>query len=216
MSPVITFRISDKIHTHALFFVEQAKSRVASSWRDSIKPDQRHRERTDLQRLNAKVEYLRNPRNIPPSSYPILTKTDKNKSKKISTEEQSKTRYCFFDIFSLCYLFISMHDLVILSHMQSYILPSFLLVLYAFMIIFPKQLNYSLFITFFIPAPLPSDTHCYSYLIQSSLIQPFFFPIVLNMFMSILSLVVCLYSFFSRAHISGLHNIHLAKICSLV
>ncbi|XP_028403887.1 deleted in lung and esophageal cancer protein 1-like isoform X2 [Dendronephthya gigantea] len=57
-----------------------AKSRVTSSWRDSIKPDQRHQERTDLQKLNAKVEYLRNPRNIPPNSYPTLIKTEPKKS----------------------------------------------------------------------------------------------------------------------------------------
>ncbi|CAB4001497.1 Hypothetical predicted protein, partial [Paramuricea clavata] len=70
---------------------KSARSRVTSSWRDSIKPGQRHRERTDLQRLNAKVEYLRNPRNIPPNSYPTLIKTDKNKSKKIPTKEQPST-----------------------------------------------------------------------------------------------------------------------------
>ncbi|XP_046844531.1 deleted in lung and esophageal cancer protein 1-like [Xenia sp. Carnegie-2017] len=74
----------------------QTKSRLASSWRESIKPDERYRERNDLKRLNAKVDYLQNPRNIPPDVYPILTKKSKSKSKKLSLKYQS-------DVSETCY-----------------------------------------------------------------------------------------------------------------
>lgn len=64
-----------------------AKSRHSKSavWRESMKPDKRQVEREDLQRLQSKAEYKRNPRFVPPLKGG-LTKVAKKKKPDIDKE----------------------------------------------------------------------------------------------------------------------------------
>ena len=68
-------------------YLLKAKSRHSKSavWRESMKPDKRQVEREDLQRLQSKAEYKRNPRFVPPLKGG-LTKVAKKKKPDIDKE----------------------------------------------------------------------------------------------------------------------------------
>ena len=81
------YRVFNNICIYSTSFFLKAKSRHSKSavWRESMKPDKRQVEREDLQRLQSKAEYKRNPRFVPPLKGG-LTKVAKKKKPDIDKE----------------------------------------------------------------------------------------------------------------------------------
>ena len=70
----------------------QANLANRETWKEQMRPDEREVERTDLANLQSRVDYLKNPRHVPPSAKGGNCRTLVKSSKKKPKEFGNKSK----------------------------------------------------------------------------------------------------------------------------